>query len=230
MELEKTCNKCRQTKPITEFAIAKKNKNYFNPTCKECIYTKARAMHALNKAKNSQRRKELYQNKKAAGLINYDKYRAYSQKYKASPDFKSKNRAYKKKAWKANWLDPIFRLRFSVSNSIGRSLRNRGSSKQGASCLKKLGYTIQELKSKLEAQFEPWMGWHNRGHYNPKTWNDNDQSTWTWQIDHIIPHSTFQYTSMDDESFRQCWALTNLRPLAAKQNILDGALRIRHLD
>ena len=47
-----------------------------------------------------------------------------------------------------------------------------------------------------------------------KTWNDNDQSTWTWNIDHIIPQSTLPYTSMDDEIFKKCWALENLRPLS----------------
>jgi 5-methylcytosine-specific restriction endonuclease McrA len=42
------------------------------------------------------------------------------------------------------------------------------------------------------------------------------------QIDHIIPHSTFKYISMDDDSFTRCWALENLRPLSSKQNNLKG--------
>lgn len=46
--------------------------------------------------------------------------------------------------------------------------------------------------------------------------------------EHIIPHSTFQYLSMEDESFKKCWALENLRPLSAKINNFDGANRIRH--
>jgi hypothetical protein len=49
----------------------------------------------------------------------------------------------------------------------------------------------------------------------------NKSTTWTWNIDHIIPHSTFKYISMEDQSFKECWSLTNLRPYSAKQNILD---------
>jgi hypothetical protein len=72
------------------------------------------------------------------------------------------------------------------------------------------------------------MIWQNYGRYDATKWNDNDPFTWTWQIDHIVPQSTFHYTSMEDQSFRDCWALSNLRPLSAKQNFLDGVSRIRH--
>jgi len=33
---------------------------------------------------------------------------------------------------------------------------------------------------------------------------------------------------MSEPNFQKCWALNNLRPLSAKQNILDGTQRIRH--
>jgi hypothetical protein len=84
------------------------------------------------------------------------------------------------------------------------------------------------LKEHLEKQFELWMNWNNYGKYNAKIWNDNDSTTWTWQIDHIIPHSTFQYVSMQDDSFKKCWAIENLRPLSSKQNLLDGVNKVRH--
>lgn len=72
------------------------------------------------------------------------------------------------------------------------------------------------------------MTWNNWGIYNPSTWNNNDKSTWTWQIDHIDPHSGFKYTSMEDEEFKICWRLNNLRPLRADLNVIDGARRTRH--
>ena len=53
----------------------------------------------------------------------------------------------------------------------------------------------------------------------------NDYNTWTWQIDHIVPHSKFKYTSMGDKEFVDCWALSNLRPFSAKRNISDGNRR-----
>lgn len=33
---------------------------------------------------------------------------------------------------------------------------------------------------------------------------------------------------MKDEDFKKCWALSNLRPLCAKQNLIDGVTKIRH--
>ena len=60
---------------------------------------------------------------------------------------------------------------------------------------------------------------------------DGDPSTWKWNIDHITPQSDLLFTEMshDPESnFQKCWALSNIRPLSAKQNIIDGASRVRH--
>jgi hypothetical protein len=89
------------------------------------------------------------------------------------------------------------------------------TSKAGNSILQFLGYSIQDLKSHLESLFTDNFNWDNYGV--------------VWHIDHIIPHSNFSYLSMTDPSFTQCWALANLRPLAAAQNMRDGSTRVRHL-
>jgi hypothetical protein len=138
-------------------------------------------------------------------------------------------RAYQNE-WERNKraTDPAFKLRKIVSRSICLVLKINGSSKAGRSVLLHLPYTFDELKAHIEFLFEPWMTWENWGLYNPKTWKDDDPTTWTWQLDHIIPHSTFHYTTMDCQEFRDCWALSNLRPLSAKQNLLDGSSKIRH--
>jgi len=117
--------------------------------------------------------------------------------------------------------DIIFKINKNITNKF------RGLSKN---CSKKifLDYSMQELKEHLESKFEYWMSWNNYGIYNPEKWNDNDPSTWTWQIDHIIPKSTFNYKSVNDEEFKKCWSLDNLRPYSAKLNIIEGSNRIRH--
>jgi hypothetical protein len=90
---------------------------------------------------------------------------------------------------------------------------------------------MQELREYLEQRFEPWMTWNNYGTYKGEDiWKDNDITTWTWQIDHIIPQSDLPYSSMEDDNFKKCWALENLRPLSAKQNWLDGVKKVRHVD
>lgn len=124
--------------------------------------------------------------------------------------------------------DPLIRLRDAISTAIRIGLQRSGGHKNNQSILQYLPYSIQELKEHLEKQFEPWMNWKNQGQYDPKTWNDNESAAWTWQVDHIIPHSTFKYTSIQDEEFKKCWALSNLRPLSAKQNLLDGTNKTRH--
>ncbi|HPG52320.1 MAG TPA: hypothetical protein PLL11_17220 [Spirochaetota bacterium] len=43
-----------------------------------------------------------------------------------------------------------------------------------------------------------------------------------WHIDHIIPVSAFNFNSPDDIDFKRCFALNNLRPLWAVENIKKG--------
>jgi hypothetical protein len=115
--------------------------------------------------------------------------------------------------------DPSYKLRVYLSRDIFRHVK----SKNGLSTFDILSYSVEGLRVHLEEQFEPWMNWENHGKYNVKTWDDNDPITWTWQIDHIVPRSKFNYTDIDDSSFIDCWSLTNLRPLSSKTNLVNGS-------
>jgi hypothetical protein len=120
-------------------------------------------------------------------------------------------------------------LRSAISRLIHIKLKRKSGSKEGKSISDYLPYSIEEFKSHIEGLFEPWMNWGNKGKYVPSKWDDNDQSTWVWNLDHIIPASLFIYNSMEGEEFQKCWALSNLRPYSAKQNIIDGVRRTRHI-
>ncbi len=124
--------------------------------------------------------------------------------------------------------DPNARLRHFTSAMIRRTLKKSGHPKNNKSITKYLQYTLSNLRIHIENQFEWWMTWKNYGAYNSKIWNNDDQTTWTWQIDHIIPQSDLPYISMEDDNFKKCWALNNLRPLSSKQNLLDGTRKVRH--
>jgi hypothetical protein len=126
--------------------------------------------------------------------------------------------------------DIMFKVTSHVSRLVALMLKSNKSSKVGKSIREYLLWDNLQLKEHIERQFEPWMNWNNYGKYNSQTWNDVDITTWTWQLDHIIPRSDLPYSSMEDDNFKKCWALENLRPLSAKQNILDGTSRIRHLN
>lgn len=218
----KTCSVCNNVKFLTEFPIGRGQ-------CNDCRKAYYREYDKKRRGKKIKYNHEYYQNNKnkiISQSTNYyyenqkeiiSKRRLYRQTNKEQVNFA--NRKYNNKKRKT---DPSFKLREFVSSSIGNSLKKK-SSKKEKSCLNFLEFTINELREHLEKQFEPWMNWNNWGRYNLSTWNDNDSFTWTWQIDHIIPHSSFKYTSMEDEEFKKCWALSNLRPFSAKENILKGA-------
>jgi hypothetical protein len=77
--------------------------------------------------------------------------------------------------------------------------------------LKYLSYSIDELRSHLESGFESWMNWDN---YGSPTFKER-----RWNID---PQSVLTYTSMEDENFKKCWDLTNLRAIDAIKNSKKG--------
>lgn len=68
-----------------------------------------------------------------------------------------------------------------------------------------LGYSAAQLREHIERQFSKGMTWDAlmRGEIH---------------IDHIIPVSAFNIQSLDDPDFSACWAMTNLRPMWAKEN------------
>lgn len=135
-------------------------------------------------------------------------------------------------------IDPSYKLKTIMSKSINKMLKSFGFSKNGESFSRYLDCPINQLKKHIELLFSApenldhngkiWMKWESWGIYNSKIWDDNDSSTWTWNVDHIIPQSDLPYTSMEDENFKKCWSLENLRPYSAKQNVLDGVNRVRH--
>ena len=224
----KLCKICDQVK---EFAANKNTKDGLQTRCKDCIklYRKSNGekynltnhkYYEDNKERLSKKHRENYRK-------NIENNREYSkQHYRNNLEYyKKRNRNYTRNRVKT---DVVFKLRLSVSTTVNTALKTIGSSKKGQSILHYLPYTIQQLKQHLETQFEPWMNWDNQGRYKPDSWNESDQTTWAWNIDHIVPQSLLPYASMQDENFKKCWALENLRPLSAKQNVLDGVNKIRH--
>jgi hypothetical protein len=95
-----------------------------------------------------------------------------------------------------------------MSNAIRSHLLFEGVSKEKRQWEKLVGYSVADLIAHLEKQFKPEMNWDNYGTY--------------WHIDHVKPKSWFAFQSAEDQSFRECWALSNLQPLEAKLNISKG--------
>lgn len=194
----KWCNKCQRTQHRSHFAIESRRRDGLQVYCAECARVMAREHHR----KNSSKRTEQHRRWVAA---NRDKNTAMQRAYKSRPDVKAKHAARAAKA----------------RATISGGLRNRIATRIHA-CLKRgakggertealVGWTIAELRTHLERQFLPSMSWQNMGE---------------WHIDHIVPLSSFAITAADCPELKRAWALTNLRPLWAKDNIKKGARRV----
>ena len=76
-----------------------------------------------------------------------------------------------------------------------------------------IGCSLEDLRSHIEQQFEPWMNWGNHGSY--------DNNVLTWQIDHINPLSS---AATADELVKLLH-FSNLRPLKAEDNLKKGDMQ-----
>lgn len=206
-----TCKQCGFTNDGTGF---------HGKLCADCRKIQRNNHYGEHKNRLIDRQKEYYQNNKEK--IKLQKREHYQLNKKV---MLQDHKEYERKRLQN---DPIYKLRKQASTLIRQGLRKQNSSKFGKSIIRYLPYSIANLKEHLEGQFEPWMTWWNQGKYNSQMWDDDKPITWTWQLDHIIPQADLPYASMEDDNFKKCWALNNLRPLSAKQNLLDGVLRTRH--
>jgi hypothetical protein len=201
-----------RTEYICSFCFKEKRKKY-KENNKEKILISAKKYRDKNRDNiNASRRGKYKESAKAYRISHKEKI------------IKQKN-IYKKNKRNNNLQ---FKIRENISVSIRSAIKNLGIKKQFNSFLNYVDWNIIQLKAHLESQFEPWMNWGNWGIYKLDQWNDNDSSTWKWQIDHIIPQSELLYTDMSDDNFKKCWSLENLRPYSAKQNAIDGGSKIRH--
>jgi len=209
-------------------------KTYYIKTCRRCESSAALVYFNAHKEERAEYQKKYISENKEIIKYKKKKYdKVYYENNKEElldyqKDYAKNNRdkiTERQKNRRKN--EPEYKLRCSISGRIHKILNKFGHKKK-TSCIKHLEFTFKQLKEHISSQFEPWMNWDNQGIYSPKTWKDDDSSTWCWQLDHIVPQSDLPYTSMEDENFKKCWALNNLRPLSAKQNLLDGTSRKRH--
>lgn len=230
----KTCPQCGMAKPATTEWFHKKLSK-LTARCKPCVSTVKKTAWRANAEKvNAARRaarnddtrrhaRERYaadparkrasvyawrsanpDKKKQIDKEHYKKYR--DKKKRQALDWAKNNRA-KKNEYTRIWLadkrskDPVYRLRSSVSAYVYWCLKQN---KDGKKTEDILGFSITDLRRHLQRQFQPGMTWENYGQ---------------WHVDHILPIASFSFTSPDDDDFKACWAITNLRPLWAKDNI-----------
>lgn len=167
-----------------------------------------REYYALNREKrldeqkiyhknNKEQRKKYYENNK-------DAIGAYGKKYQKNN--RKRLTAYKTNLYRTN---PRHKLSRCISRSISYSLK---TGKGGKKWLSLVDFTLSQFMKQFQRQFQPGMTWENHGKGSDK-----------WEIDHIIPVKAFNFTGPDDEDFKRCWALSNLRPMWGPENRSKGA-------
>lgn len=212
--MAKRCTKCDEQKPISDFRPNARYADGFVTWCAACAkayrqqhYQRNRAKtqansaawHAANKERRNEAMRAAYQADPARHAA-----RATAAKSRRPDHYRELNKLNARKR-RAERVD--VRLRSRVSSQFRYCL---ATGKGGRATESLLGYTIGELRAHLERQFLKGMSWESMG---------------KWHIDHIVPLASFTITGPDDPELRRAWALPNLRPLWAKENMSKGAKR-----
>jgi len=217
----KVCRKCGETKPATtEFFHSHSSAGGgLNPRCKECRKEESLAYYQANTEILREKAKKWQQDnpdKANAKKLAWAKKNSESE-IARKREYKERNRvairARENAQTKQRELtDPAFRLRRLMSRRMWVSLKKE---KDGWSWESLVGYTRKDLLEHLEKQFTKGMSWDRF-------------AAGEIHIDHIVPVISFGCTSPIGPEFQACWALANLRPMWAKENMSKGA-QITHL-
>jgi hypothetical protein len=98
------------------------------------------------------------------------------------------------------------RLTNKIRTAICNTLKKLGERKARRSWTSLVGYTIEELVTRLKRTMPPGYTWQ-------------DYLDGRLHLDHIVPIAAFNYRSSADYDFKRCWALKNLQLLPALENL-----------
>jgi hypothetical protein len=205
----KVCTTCKTSKEIDQFWKHTGTKDGLRPSCKDCIRQQNSTHYFTNKPAYRLRDK-LWRKENPEKSKQIFKKHSKSERGRKTLLIWRQNNLIKLRKYNRIWMknrlkDPIFRLSKNISRRI-RYYLTHGKNKQHWEPL--VGYSIDTLKTHLETQFRNGMSWDNYG---------------KWHIDHIKPISKFKITDVHCQEFKECWALSNLQPLWATDNIKKGA-------
>lgn len=203
------CRTCQTEKDISAFPVTKNRHGnpYRSLHCRDCHRADCRKRYRITRSIDGGVDKIRASRREATRR--YREAHNYSPAYRKIGRFGQHVRAWRahiksKAKHKAGMSNPKYVLDVRMAKAIRDAL---GKNKANRSWTTLVGYSVAELLTHIERQFAKGMSWSNMGE---------------WHIDHRLPRASFKYTSADDEAFKQCWALTNLQPLWAKDNLSKG--------
>lgn len=220
----KICSKCKKEKLISEFHKNKSKKDGFSIWCKDCNLT-----DSVNRQKKYI--KEYEQNIQDSYKYLESKFCSICKTEKSIKEFGKDS--HQKTGLKNHCLDCDRRQQQNIYNNDIEKNREKArkrmekrlkkpknklynvtrvriykflkENKGGRNWPEFLPYTFKQYCKNLEKQFKEGMSWNNYGQ---------------WHVDHKIPISVFNFSKPTDIDFKLCWALSNLQPMWAKDNLI----------
>lgn len=214
VSLSKTCTRCTIEQPATlEFFPPHKPGKYgVHSLCRPC----KKLDDAERRSRPDQKaRQKAWRDANRSSVKQYNaQYRANG--YSSTEDvraWRDRNLEHARKSERERRrrqrTDPATALKHRVSARLYAMLRDKG----GRSAEELLGFTRHDLMRHIERQFTPGMTWEK-------------VMAGEIHVDHILPVASFGITSVDDPSFKVCWALSNLRPMWKQENVSKGSKRL----
>lgn len=231
--LEKKCRRCGEIKPAPELVKKTSAPGGVDGICKPCKHADDAKYREANREKLRASYHKMVQEKPTFWADYYARHRAkelirvagwskqnpekkremYAKWYAKNPSYHNewrrknieKCRERQRKAYAKRQATPRGRLENSIRAGVHKGILK--GSKVSRKTFELLGYTVDKLMRHLEKKFEPGMSWDNYG--------------W-WHVDHKIPLAAHNYETPDDEDFKRAWALKNLQPMWAPENMSKG--------
>jgi hypothetical protein len=220
--MNKICSKCNRELPVGAFRKNSKAKGGLRAECTQCLKDRDKAYALTDHGKEVRlkyaqseeyKKARLLQAKTPEGIAARVKYLATEAGYamkKAANHKYMKSLKYKQKQ-KERRENNEHRLHHAISVLIYHGIKGN---KAGRTWQSLVDYSLQDLITHIQSQFQPCMTWDNFGKGG-------------WEIDHIVPRRFFHFSKPDDQDFIRCWALDNLQPLWSIDNQMKSGKLVK---
>ena len=229
----KVCIKCNTEKKINSdnFPKEKRCKDGYRNVCRECINARYRELNKIGSPrfeKKKERMRQYMKNRRkdptfvekekkrkrkerkdplTKKQINIRKRERRKERMKTDSEYREKmNRKVYERRKRKMKNDLVYRLKIKLRKKIGKSLRNKGYTKNSRT-YDILGCSYKDFKIYIESLWEDWMNWENYGLYNGK-------ENYGWDFDHIVPLSSAKC----EEDIIKLNHYTNIQPLCSYVN------------
>jgi hypothetical protein len=198
MDNKKKCSRCNE---IKDFSCYYKHRDGYRPACKLCLSNQQKEYHAKQETKDrlKEYKKRDYVQEKKREYESLEHVKEKKKEYEKIPEVNERI-----KNWHSKWQRDKYKndVNFKMKEIIRKRIRTELKKGKTKHSEEYLGCDIDFLRKWLEFRFSDDINWDNYGTY--------------WQIDHILPVSSFDFTIEKNKFI--CFHWTNLQPLKSNIN------------